>query len=363
MWGDTHSVYRSKRRHGWLLSLPALLLAALLLLGLWLFFYLQRFLVYEKETLGLSLPAEQAEDLSAGAEPENPAASFSPVEVEIVVDKTDFSAVPSYQRDAPRVIRGRFLASTGLSQARLEGLTVGMGDYDALILELKPASGLLSYQSFLSIADSYRVNGSLSIGEPVEKLKARDVYLIARLSALVDNAMATRYSTVALRNQSGNGVYLQNGRAWLDPFHAVTRDYLADLMHELKELGFDEILFDGLSLPSSTALSYSSAMTAVPDPVAAVSSLALFLREEADALDLRISVQVESEALLHLQSALVGQDLELFFKLFDRVAFSVGSGNLNAALSALRAVPGEDDARLLPLTDAAVPGLDNWAMR
>ena len=28
-----------------------------------------------------------------------------------------------------------------------------------------------------------------------------------------------------------------------------------------------------------------------------------------------------------------------------------------------RAVPGEDDARLLPLTDAAVPGLESWALR
>ena len=363
MWGDSRSVYRSRRRHGWLLSLPAVLLAAVLLLGLWLFFYLQRFLVYEKEGLRLRLPDEQAEGLDAALEPEGPAASFSPVEVEIVVDKTDFSAIPAAERGETRPVRARFLPASGLSQARLEGLTVGMGDYDALILELKPASGLLSYQSFLPIADSYSVNGSLSIGDAAEKLKARDVYPIARLSALVDGAMATRYTTVSLRNQSGSGVFLQNGRAWLDPFHAVTRDYLADLMHELKELGFDEILFDGLSLPSSTALSYSSDMSAVPDPVTAVSSLALFLRQEADALGIRVSVQVESEALLHLQSAMVGQDLELFFKLFDRVAFSVGSGNVNAALSALRAVPGEDDARLLPLTDAAVPGLESWALR
>lgn len=363
MWGGTHSVYRSKRRHGWLVTFPVALLAAALLLGLWLFFYLQRFLVYEKEGLRLSLPAEQAEGLDAQGETEGPAATFSPVEVEIVVDKTDFSAIPAAERDEPPAIRARFLAASGLSQARLEGLTVGMGEYDALILELKPASGLLSYQSFLPIADSYSVNGSLSIGDAVAKLKARDVYLIARLSALVDGAMATRYTTVSLRNQSGSGVYLQNGRAWLDPFHSVTRDYLADLMHELKELGFDEILFDGLSLPGSTALSYSSDMSAVPDPVTAVSSLALFLRQEADELGIRVSVQVESEALLHLQSALVGQDLELFFKIFDRVAFSVGSDNLNAALSALRAVPGEADARLLPLTDAAVQGLGSWALR
>ena len=357
--------YRGQGKYGWIITLIVTLLVLAILAALWLFYYLQRFIVYDKDTLRLVLPSERAAELEnrTGPEDEGPAATYTPVDVEIVVDKTDFSGVEAVAGKDLRTVHARFLSYDNLTQTRLDGLSAGMGDYDSLVLELKPSSGNLRYTSGLPIALSYKVNGDLSLRDTVEKLKERDVYLIARISALADTNMATRNAPIALKNSNGSGVFMQNGVAFLDPYNSATRAYLSDLMYELKEIGFDEVLFSGLWLPDSPLLEYSSPMTGVPDSVSAVSSLAVYLREQADSIGIRISAQAEAGPLLQLQSASVGQDLELFFKLFDRIAFDVNADQQNAALSSLRSVHGEQDYRLLPITDAVLPELTNWAIR
>ena len=199
--------------------------------------------------------------------------------------------------------------------------------------------------------------------EPLERLRDRNAYLIARVSALADTSMATRYAPIALKNSNGSGVFVQDGTAWLDTYSDIVRDYLSGLMQELKDLGFDEVLFNGFYLPDSPLLQYSAAMTGTPDPLSAVSSLAVWLRGEADRIGIRMSVQLEATPLLHMESAKVGQDLSLFFKVFDRIAFDVSADDQNAALTALRAVAGEEDYRLLPITTTAVAGLGNWVIK
>ena len=357
------TVYRGQGKYGWIVTLIVTLLVLALLAGLWLFYYLQRFIVYDKDTLRLVLPSERGEGETLSTDSNEPVATFTPVDVQIVVDQTYFSSVEAITVGDLHGVHARFLSGDALTQARLDGLSVGMGDYDALVLEMKPTSGLLRYHSSMPIAISYNVNGELNISEPLEKLRSKNAYLIARVSALADTSMATRYAPIALKNSNGSGVFVQDGTAWLDPYSETVRDYLSGLMQEMKELGFDEVLFNGFYLPDSPLLQYSATMTGTPDPLSAVSSLAVYLRAEADRIGIRMSVELEADPLLHSESRKVGQDLALFFKLFDRVAFDVSAEEQNAALSVLRAVAGEEDYRLLPFTSAAVPGLSNWVIR
>lgn len=357
------NVYRGKGKYGWIITLLVTLLVVALLAAVWLFYYLQRFIVADKDTLRLVLPSARTEELASGPEPEEPVVTFSPVAVEIVVDPSDYSEMETVAGKDLRVIHARYLAFDELTQTRIDGLAAGMGDYDALVLELKAQAGRLRYHSALPIADSYGVNGDLSLAEAAQKLREQDVYLVAKISALADTDLATRYGPIAMKNSNGSGVFVQNGVGWLDPYSDVVRAYLCDLMTELKELGFDEVLLSGLSLPESPLLDYSGSMTGKPDLCSAVSSLSVYLREQADRIGIRLSAQVESDRLLTMQSASVGQDLELWFKVFDRVGFETSEENQNAALSALRAVRGAQDGRLLPITPTAVPGLTSWAIR
>ena len=74
-------------------------------------------------------------------------------------------------------------------------------------------------------------------------------------------------------------------------------------------------------------------------------------------------MQLQSDALLSMESEKLGQDLTLFFKIFDRIAFETNEDRLSAALTALRSVAGEDDGRLLPISSSTIPGLTSWAIR
>ena len=357
------NVYRGKGKYGWIITLAVTLLVVALLAVIWLFYYLQRFIVYDKDTLHLELPGERSVLVDAGPAPEGPAVTFTPVAVEIVVDPVDYSDLETLAGEDLSTIHARFLGFDELTQTRIDGLAAGMGDFDALVLELKGSAGMLRYQSALPIAASYGVNGTLSLADATEKLKEQEVYLVARISALADTTLSTRYGPIAMKNSNGSGVFVQNGVGWLDPYSDVVRAYLKDLMTELKQLGFDEILFTGLALPDSPLLDYSGSMTGKPDVVSAISSLSVWLRTQADEIGIRISAQAATAPLLQMQSATVGQDLELWFKVFDRVAFECSPDDQAAALTALRNVRGEQDSRLLPIAITGIPGLNNWAIK
>ena len=56
----SRAFYRAQGKHSWIITLIAGLLVALILLALWLFYDLQRYIVYDKDTLRLVLPKDRA---------------------------------------------------------------------------------------------------------------------------------------------------------------------------------------------------------------------------------------------------------------------------------------------------------------
>ena len=350
------TVYRGKEKTGRLATLIVSVFVLLVVLAVWLFYDLQQYMVYDKDGARLVLPAERAaaagEALPAERPGNVPSLPGSPVAAEIIVDKADYSGLVSDAGAGLGALHARFVRAEALTGTLLSSfITGGLGDYDALVLELKPPSGLLSYHSAVPLTESYALNGALELQGYVEKLKEKGVWLIAQLSALPDAALAMRNAPIALKDETTGGVYNSNGVAWLDPYHTSVRAYLAALMAELKGMGFDEILFDGLYLPEE-GFSYSVPMTDVPDAESAVSSLALYLRETADTLELRVSgVAAEGEN---------GQDAALFFKAFDRVACRDGDDILPALESA---AGGAGDMRLVLIGESFLPDSENYIVK
>ena len=351
------TVYRGKEKTGRLATLIVSVLVLLIVFAVWLFYDLQQYMVYDKDGARLVLPAERA---AAGAEAlpaERPGTSFAapgtPVTAEIIVDKADYSGLVSGAGAGLGSLHARFIRAEALTGTLLSSfITGGLGDYDALVLELKPASGLLSYRSTVPLTGSYALNGTLELQGYAEQLKEKGVWLVAQLSALPDAALAARNAPIALKDAATGGVYQgAYGAAWLDPYHTSVRAYLAALMAELKDMGFDEVLFDGLYLPEE-GYAFSVPMTDVPDAESAVSSLALYLRETADALELRVSgVAADGEN---------GQDAALFFKAFDRVACRDGDKILPALESA---AGGAGDTRLVLTGEGYVPDSESYIVK
>ena len=350
------TVYRGKEKTGRLATLIVSIFVVLILLVVWLFYDLQQYMVYDKDGARLVLPAERAaggtETLPTARPGVLSPAAGAPVDVELVIDRADYSDLASDAGADLGTLHARFVRAEALTGTLLSSfITGGLGDYDALVLELKPASGLLAYRSAVPLAESYALNGTLELQGYAEQLKEQGVWLVAQLSALPDAALAARDAPIALRDALTGGVYSENGAAWLDPYHSSVRSYLSALMTELKGMGFDEILFDGLYLPGE-GYAFSVPMTDVPDAEGAVSSLALYLRETADALEARVSgIAADGRN---------GQDIALFAKAFDRVACRDGDELMTALQSALG---GTGAARLVPIGEGFLPDSESYIVK
>ena len=360
------TVYRGKRKYSWIITLAAMLLVLLIVLAVWLFYYLQRFIVYDKDGLRLDLSAQREEILHPGAlEDDNAGApAYTPVDVEIVVDQKDYSEVVTSAGTDLQPMRAVFVPADEVTENTLKYYSRNTGDFNALVLELKGADGFLRWHSIVPAADSFAVNGTLEPAEYLAALKEKGIYLTAQISALSDTTMAQRNAPIALKNSAtGSALTTGGGNYYLDPYSDGTRAYLRSLMAELKELGFDEILLTGFVCPDSEYLQFSLVMTQTPDPAAALSSLAVWLREEADGLGLKLSVVVDSEALRG-GTAKNGQDPALLFRVFDRVVAETDFDHMAGDISALDTALGtSDENRAVLFTEDFAPERKSYIVK
>ncbi|MBE6996723.1 MAG: hypothetical protein E7427_00940 [Ruminococcaceae bacterium] len=358
------TVYRGKRKYSWIITLAAMLLVIAIALAAWLFYYLQRFIVYDKEGLHLDLSAPREELLRSDA-PEATAQPAVPyVDVEIVVEQRDYSEIQTDAGNNLHSIHAVFVPAKDVTENTLKFYAGRMGDFDTLVLELKAEDGFLRWHSGVPVADSFAVNGTLELREMLEPLRAQGVYLVAQISALADGAMALRNAPIALKSAVTGQPYTDAaGQTYLDPYSESTRAYLLALLTELQNMGFDEVLLSGVTCPDSDALQFSQKMTQTPDSVTAVSSFALWLREQADTLGLPVSVCIGRAALTG-EGDPAGQNAVLFFKAFDRVAVQTGFDSFQDDIAALEsALGGQSDTRIVAVTENYTPELASYIVK
>lgn len=361
------TVYRGKRKYSWLITLGATILVLLIVVAVWLFYSLQRYIVYDKDGLRLDLSAQKEQLLH----PENTAEAdggdapvYEHIDVEIVVDEKDYSEVVTSAGTDLQAMRAVFVPASDVTENTLKYYSGSTGDFNTLVLELKSADGYLRWHSSVPTADSFAVNGTLEPAEALAAIKEKGIYLTAQLSALADSTMAQRNAPLALKNSATGAPFTDgSGSRWLDPYSEGTRAYLLALLTELKELGFDEVLLSGFVCPDSEYLQFSASMTQTPGPAAALSSLALWLRQQADDLGIRLSVEIDGKAL-RSEDVLMGQDPALLFRFFDRVAVQTDFDHMAGDVSALTAALGADDEnRALLITEDFAPERESYIVK
>lgn len=360
------TVYRGKRKYSWIITLVAFVLVALILLAVWLFYALQKYIVYDKDGLHLDLSATR-DALLDPADPAQPQATRPPAldtPVEIVVEQPDYAAIQTSAGTDLQAIRAIHVPASELRDSTFTyyAASGNMGDFDALVLELKGTDGFLRWHSQVAQADSFAVNGSLELQESMALLKDQGIYLVAQLSALGDAAMAQRNVPIALKNADGSVYVDQAGNSYLDPYHQSTRTYLRDLLTELRDLGFDEVLLRDFVFPDDDQLRFSQAMTQTPDPASALASLALYLREQADSLGIKLSLEMAGTRLHGAVSQ--GQDPALLLKMFDRLVADTDAGSWETDLAAMEQALGQpDQRRLLTSAEAFAPERESYIVK
>lgn len=359
--GRPKPVYRGKRRYGWIATLALFIAAAVLIAGVWIFYDMQKYIEYEKD--GIRLVFQQDSDQTV-SEPGEDIVTAEPVtNPQVVIAMPDLDSVQSMVQGGLGPVMAMHVGTENVKAGTLDYYTGILKEsqvaYNALVLDMKTDDGILSYFSTGTIAASYGVNGTEKLEESLKILRDDNIWLIAQVSCLVDNAMASRNSPVALRDVSGNILTTEEG-SWLDPYNPTVREYIVGIMQELKDMGFDEVLFTNMSFPNVSA-QFSQAMTASPDGLSSVAALAKYLRQSADEIGIRISAVIDGAALRGGSSASIGQNAEFFLKVFDRVYVDTDIDHYVSDAASLKELAGSNSSgRIVTMVEGFTPTADSF---
>lgn len=92
----------------------------------------------------------------------------------------------------------------------------------------------------------------------IDRAKARDLRLIALISCLDDSEYALDHQSEALSISGGALWVNSDGNYYLDPTNDSVIDYLAGLIHDLADMGFQEVILDHFSFPYSDSIVYDT---------------------------------------------------------------------------------------------------------
>lgn len=129
-------------------------------------------------------------------------------------------------------------------------------ELNAMVLDIKNDSGEITYKMQIDevISIGSGVNYIDDIKGLIEELKARDIYLIARIVAFKDPLLAKKRPELCLTKEDGKVFRDKNGLQWVNPYKKEVWDYLIKVAKEAANLGFDEIQFDYIRFATEASM-------------------------------------------------------------------------------------------------------------
>lgn len=304
------------------------------------FFLAPDFIVYTAD--GPMLEAGWLASLFGDSPSPAPSAQTSGQPPVVIVSPVPASASPSapaVSKQAPDVLRALYVPAEALADESLTDAYLALFNEDkinALVVDMKPESGVLSYKSSLDAA--VRAGASSDSAQKLEQSVARlrdgGIYLVARMSCFKDNLLPRKQSDAAIKVESGVIWLDWYNHAWLNPFSKASTQYLTGVAAELDALGFDELMLDNLTFPVEGKLSYIRYGS--PDTGANARTAALEgLIESVSAAvsdDTRLSACATPAALKNGVDTASGQTLSMYSSL-DRVYALLPAENAQTAFA------------------------------
>ena len=233
-----------------------LLIAALIGSAIYLcwFLWLERYVVYTRDQ-GAILDMEQSANVPMGQEaipPEKQTVSIYYNEGENAINTSkDLTQMVGFYADADA------LKNISAVQSQVAKLATGT----PVMLDVKDAKGRFFYTSAVSSERSGNVD-TAAMDDLIRQLDSKGMYLIARLPALRDYSFGLSNTSNGLFVASGGYLWADDDYCyWLDPTKQGTVTYLVEIVTELKNLGFDEVVFDEFRFPDTKDLKFSGDRT------------------------------------------------------------------------------------------------------
>ena len=376
--------YRGRRQKRNLAIIPGVILLLIFSVGIVLFYSTQKYAVISDDGVKVELPLLSSGSVSYD-ESGQEVKEFEKVNVTVQFEEADYSTVKQTASGKVPPLRAIFIPYDDIDAETVTGYANRLSSGNSLLLEVKREDGYLKWYSSTPTATRRGLNmnspdSKEALTAIVSQLKADGVYVIAQISCLQDYLLGSKHDigiNVTLTDAYGNDFRDEDGRYWLDPYALLVRDYTVELVQELWDMGFDEVVLDNVCHPVvqnienadgsvTPGVNYSRDMSTTPSPLGAVSSFAVNVGERlADREEGKyLSIYVHSVASLSKGDTSNGQDAGLFLKLYDRVYYDTDkyAYTFNVQDITPQCKVGDVKDRFVPVVINYLPDNSSWIL-
>ena len=119
------------------------------------------------------------------------------------------------------------------------------------VLTLKDAAGNIYYASQAAAAAGSIVESPLDAGHIAAILREEKLIPVAQLAAFKDPISPRTDPSMAI-HYNGSALWLdaqKNGNPWLNPYSTAAVEYVGDLVEEVQQLGFEQVVLTNVQFP------------------------------------------------------------------------------------------------------------------
>ncbi len=243
--------YRTRRRlqlTGWILLVLALVGAVFSFC--WVI-WAERYILYTKDgaVLDFSLAEPEGEGQLAVPPSANETVNLLINEGADAVDpNADLAQIRGYYIDEEMLTTD--LAGVQKTVATLESGT-------AVMIDLKSIRGEFFYTSGLPDAAASSKIDRASVDTLIQNMNKRNLYTIARIPAFRDRQFGLNHVNSGVLMSSKKGLWMDDkGCYWLRPSDSTAMNWVSQIIGELKELGFDEVVLTDFRVPANDKIFY-----------------------------------------------------------------------------------------------------------
>lgn len=213
--------------------------------------WLQRFVIYTNDGVKLDFSLEEIMQGQVA----KPPAPGPDVLIQFGPDKEDDKQEPS----ATQLLKGYYIPEESLYDnipallAKLKKLPAGT----PVLLDVKNYRGYFYYSTTVG-SQTYGKIDIAAMDELIAWLDSSELYTIARMPALSDYVYGAENPSAGIPLKSGALYFDENKCYWLDPTKEATQTYLIQVVRELRQLGFDEVVFTQFTIPEAEKIVFNA---------------------------------------------------------------------------------------------------------
>lgn len=235
--------YRQKLLFKRILVILGILVLAVILALILGFSYLGRYVVYTEDGAHFSFHQQEDTSLTAQAPITVPE---SPVLVTGDSIWEDFALREELEKPLEDYeVNGLMVDYATLSDGTtLNEIDFTETDYNTLVLELRVEGSSILHSD--------------AVDTLMRRAKGQGVKLIAMMSCLDDSEYALAHQSEALPIEGGALWMSSSGNYWLDPSVSAVQSHIIDLIMELIDMGFSEVILNNFYFPESESIVYDT---------------------------------------------------------------------------------------------------------